>query len=65
MDRVEQPQIVTPEQQRALEHNVHASAAAAKVSNELLLAIHTELRLIKYAAWVAAVCAIALTFKFL
>lgn len=65
MDQAQQPEIVTPEQQRALEQNVYVGAAAAKVSNELLLNIDGHLRLIKYAAWIVAACAIALTLKFL
>jgi len=65
VEQAQQPQIVTPEQQRALEQNVYVGAAAAKVSNSLLLSIDTHLRLIKWAAWAIAACAIALTIKFL
>lgn len=65
MDHAEQPDIVTPEQQHALEQNVYVGAAAAKVSNELLLDIAGHVRAIKYAAWIVAACAIALTLKFL
>lgn len=65
MDHADQPEIVTPEQQRALEQNVYVGAAAAKISNELLLSIDTHVRLIKWAAWVIAACVIALAVKFL
>lgn len=65
MPAVDQPEIVTPEQQRALEQNVYVGAAAAKVSNTLLLSIEGHARAIKYAAWIIAACAFVLTLKFL
>ena len=44
MSTIQQPEVVTPEQQRALEHNVFVSASAATEQVQLLRSIDTTLK---------------------